>query len=127
MPPVNKLPPEIISQITRCLLNDDTRPIIPLTHVCRYWRESIISIPENWTLISSFQPGLAALSLERSKAAPLHLYLHETPTELSLGFRKLLASHTQRAGTLRIDDVTTIEDFADVLPNFPQSHPTSSH
>ena len=73
------LPPEVISRVARHVLgrhDDDARPIFPLTHVCRYWRESIVSTPENWTLISSFYEGVAALSLERAKAAPLELSLN---------------------------------------------------
>ena len=50
--PVNRLPPEILSRIAQCSLNAavDARPIVPLTHVCRYWRDSITSDPANWTL-----------------------------------------------------------------------------
>ena len=78
---MNRLSPEILSRITRCLLSEganwDVSSIIPLTHVCRYWRESIISTPKNWMLISSEQEGLAALSLERCKAAPFNPAQHE--------------------------------------------------
>src|SRR5882762_10368238 len=76
--PVNRLPPEIISYIARNVLGNsavDTASIIPLTHVCRYWRDSIISMPENWALISSDWRKLAELSLERAKAAPLSVRL----------------------------------------------------
>ena len=76
--PVNWLPPEILSQIARDVPEEqdkDARTIIPLTYVCRYWRDSIISIPENWTLISTRSRGLVVLSFERAKAAPLKLYL----------------------------------------------------
>ena len=72
--PVNRLPPEIISYIARYALGDDdvdARSIVPLTRVYRYWRDSIMSTPNNWTLISNRWKNLAAVSLERAKAAPL--------------------------------------------------------
>jgi len=64
--PANRLPPEIISSTARCIL--DTRSIFSLTHVYRYWRDSIISSSDSWTLIFSEWKDLAALSLERAKA-----------------------------------------------------------
>ena len=65
--PVNKLPPEIISHIARDIsgrFDLDARRMVPLTHACRYWRESIALAPENWSMIFSHSEPLAALSLE---------------------------------------------------------------
>ena len=124
--PVNKLPPEIISQIARSSLESyhtDPKPIVPLTHVCQYWRESIVSTPENWTLISSSKLGLAALSLERSRAAPLYLQLDMSFLRPESEFRNLLTPHIQRTRTLRVEETATIKDLTNVLPNFPQSMP----
>ncbi|KAF9777977.1 hypothetical protein BJ322DRAFT_987173, partial [Thelephora terrestris] len=72
--PVNRMPPEILSQVARYLIKDknvDAISIVPLTHVCRYWRESIISTPSNWTLISNKNKDMTAACLQRAKAAPL--------------------------------------------------------
>ena len=55
--------------------DEDARQIIPLTHVYRYWRASIVSAPENWAFISCRNKSLAELSLERSKASPLEVSL----------------------------------------------------
>ena len=125
--PVNKLPPEIISRIARHHMHNNftgtTRPIIPLTHVCWYWRESIISTPENWTLISSRSPSLAAPSLQRAKAAPLDIYLDTAQIEETPGFSELLASHIQNTQSLRLDFSLPIQKLAQMLPNFPQSMP----
>jgi len=74
--PVNRLLPETLSRIARLTVNEDaidTGSIVPLTHVCRYWRESIVSTPGNWTLVSSERFGLAGLSMERCLAVPLEL------------------------------------------------------
>ncbi|KAF9784626.1 hypothetical protein BJ322DRAFT_1109338 [Thelephora terrestris] len=77
--PVNQLPPEILSRIAQCFLDNsfasNTVPIVKLTHVCRYWRESIASDPQNWTQISNLRKGLTALALKRAKAAPLQVTL----------------------------------------------------
>ena len=122
--PVNKLPPEIIPRIAQHILqgNTDTYPIIPLTHVCRYWRQSIISAPENWTLISSDRIGLMALTLERSGAAPLQLRLRNS-TPIIQNFGDLITPHIQNTEVLKFWELTTLEDFTQTLPNFPQSMP----
>ena len=97
--------------------------MIPLTHVCRYWRESIISTPENWTQISSRSKSLAALSLQRAKAAPLEICLDMRQIRGNPGFSDLITPHIQNIETLRIDSISTIEEFRRLLPDFPQSMP----
>ncbi|KAF9649543.1 hypothetical protein BDM02DRAFT_3186179 [Thelephora ganbajun] len=123
LPPVNSLPPEIISCVARCALEDDidTRSIVPLTHVCQYWRNSIVSVPGNWALISSERKKLAALSLERAKVAPLTVYLMVHTR--SPGFLDLLLPHTQNIVFLSVASFSTIEELTQVLPNFPKSMP----
>jgi len=120
------LPPEIISQIAQSSLEPhhiDPIPIVPLTHVCQYWRESIISAPQNWTLISTPRLSLAALSLERSKVSLLHLDFDMSPYTRTSGFCSLIAPHIRRIKTLRVERIPTIKDFKEALPNFPQSVP----
>ena len=124
--PVNGPPPEIISYITRCLWDKDTintGPIIPLTHVCRYWRESIVSTPRNWTRISSRSRSLAMASLQRAKLAPLQIHLDVDQIMESSGFAVLIIPHIQNLETLDIDSISAVEEFAQTLPNFPQSVP----
>jgi len=120
------LPPEIISQIARSSLEPyhiDPISIIPLTHVCQYWRESIISAPQNWTLISIPRLGLTALSLERSRVAPLHIDFDMSFRTRTPRFCNLIAPHIQRIKTLRVRQIPTIEGFKKAFPNFPQSMP----
>ena len=125
--PANDLPPEIISHIGRYVLGDDaidTRAIVPLTHVCRYWRDSIVSTPENWTLVSNERlEDLAALSLERSKAAPLTIRLNLYKLELTKHprFRELLLSHIQDTRSLFVFGFHAIKELTRALPNFPKS------
>jgi len=127
--PVNKLPPEILSHIARYLLNEkdeDALRIVPLTHVCRYWRESIISSPEHWTLISSRDDGLATESLERAKAAPLKICLDMEiiQEQSSPGFwHDIIKPYIQNAETLVVISIATSEEFTEMFPNFPKSMP----
>ena len=126
--PVNRLPSEIISYIARCVPDDhaiNTRQIVPLTHVCQYWRDSIISAPDNWALISNKPEGLAVLSLERSKLAPLSicLTLHQLFSARDPGFPELLLSHIQRTRSLSISGFYTAKELTQALPNFPKSMP----
>ena len=125
MQPANRLPPEIISYIARHVSRAgiDIRWVIPLTHVCRYWRESIISAPEHWTTISCYRKGQAILSLQRSKSAPLQFILDIGILRQDPEFRDLIMPHIQNTKTLQFDDFPTIEDFTQVVPNFPRSMP----
>jgi hypothetical protein len=62
--PANRLPPEILSCIARCLPNGcDALRIVPLTHVCRYWRRSIASTSGHWASVSNRSRSLAVASL----------------------------------------------------------------
>ena len=121
--PVHRLPPEILSRIIQYVPhNDDTdaRSTIPLTHVCRYWREFTTSTPRNWTLISDKSKCLAALSLQRAKAAPLQLRLRKDRVE---GFPELINPYIQNVKTLHFSGFKTVEELAQTFPNFPQSMP----
>jgi hypothetical protein len=125
---VNKLPPEILSHIARHIPHEratNAESIMPLTQVCRYWRECITSNPEHWTLVSNYSPriGLAALSLERAKTARLGV-------EIDMGsFReepesfRLIIPYIQNIDTLGVDEISDIKELDQVLPDFPRSTP----
>ncbi|KAF9777648.1 hypothetical protein BJ322DRAFT_568159 [Thelephora terrestris] len=122
--PVNRMPPEILSHVARYLIedeDDDAISIVPLTQVCRYWRESIISTPSNWTLISNKNKDMTAACLQRAKAAPLEITL-EMPLDPS--FSDIFAPHSQNTRTLTVRSISTCEELTDAFPNFPQSMPT---
>ena len=99
--------------------------IVPLTHVCRYWRDSIISTPDNWTLVSNQREGLGILSLERAKAAPLtvHLNLVKLVSTRNPPFLDHLLSHAEYIIFLSVSGFSTIEELTQALPNFPKSMP----
>ena len=113
MRPVNRLPPEILSLIAQDVrdFDGDARYIIPLTHVCRYWRESIISTPENWAMISTDRRSLATASLERAKAAPLEVFLDMGGIRDHPRFFDLFIPHIPNIETLRLDRVLTTEEL----------------
>ena len=66
--------------------------------------------------------GLMALTLERSKAAPLQLKLDSGFSDPET-FCDLITSYIQNVETLEFEELTVIEDFTQVLPYFPQSTP----
>ena len=125
--PANRLPPELISRIARYILLDensvDAESVIPLTHVCRHWRGSIVSTPNNWSLISNNRTELTALSLERAKAARLDINIDMRQSRVDSGSFGLLTPHIRNIDTLRVYDLPGIEELTRALPNFPQSTP----
>ena len=124
--PINRLPPEILSAIAQGVVKGDldASRMVPLTHVCRHWRESLISIPENWTLISNRNEDVAAVCLQRAKAAPLEITLFTPPLKPFL-FPRIIQPYIQNIRTLyaRSDYTSTIEQVTATFPNFPQSMP----
>ena len=126
MQPVNRLPPTILSHIAQDILEDyydvDASSIIPLTHVCRYWRESIISTPECWALISAKNRSLAALSLKRAESAPLAIDLYQSSTPGDHPLSGLLIPYTRNIEAMTIRFVPAIE-LKSVLPNFLRAMP----
>jgi len=126
MQPANRLPPEILSQIPRDVPKNsdgDARSIIPLTHVCRYWRGSIITTPENWTSISSRSRRLAVLSLERVRGASPSVKLTICRDGEPHWLPDLLAPCIQNTESLSVQRAWAIK-LKKVLPNFPQSMPS---
>lgn len=123
LPPVNRLPPEIISCIARCVLEDggvDATSVVPLTHVCRHWRNCIVSTPGIWALIYSERAKLAELSLKRAKAAPLTIRLDLGG--LTRKFLDILLPHFQNTVSFTCINLSNIGDLTRLL-NFPKSMP----
>ena len=121
---MDRLTRDILCRIARCTLNKttkDTKTIIPLTQVCRHWRESIVSTPDIWALISSANNSLAALSLERSRTAPLKIYLNLRVENRE--FIDLLLPRILDIGSLRIQGFSSAEELVMLLPDFPLSTP----
>jgi len=94
-----------------------------MTHVCRYWRESIVSTPRNWTLVSTLNEDMAAVSLERAKAAPLEISVLLYTARNNPVFPGIFIPHFRNTKTLTVGSISTFEEFAKMFPNFPQSMP----
>lgn len=126
--PVNKLPQEILSLIALHLLPShekiiDARPVIPMTHVCQCWRETIISTAEIWTLISNDRSEFMALSLARAKASRLRVNVDMHLFRADPGSFGLTTASLQNIDSLNVSDLLGIEELIRALPNFPQSTP----
>ena len=124
---MNRLPQELLSHIARYLLLDennlDAKSVIPLTHVCRRWRESIISTPGNWTLISNGQSEFTALSLERAKTSRLAVSIGMSRLRADPGSFDVITPYIRNIGALHVRDLPSITELAQALPYFPRSTP----
>jgi hypothetical protein len=56
----------------------DCQPLMAMSQVCHYWRETLISNPESWYFIRSEYLDLLPLFLERSRSYPLEVELTDT-------------------------------------------------
>lgn len=115
---VHRLPPEVIALCATFASHADPRPIVSLTHVCRYWREAIISNPGNWTSISSGWKRLIPLCLERAGAVPLTVKITASDIKGHQNFHEALPTHVSRISHLSLTGYSSIEDLADDLPGF---------
>ena len=75
--PTYRLPPEILTRILSLAVDhgseEHAKQIIPLTHVCRYWRTLILSYPRMWSTLC-MKPGNPVVISEwlaRSQNVPL--------------------------------------------------------
>ena len=121
--PIYKLPPEILSRIAGYVnyFGEDALSIVPLTHTCRYLRESIISTPKHWARISCRNEEMATVSLERAKTAPLEISLLMPKAEISILFPNIIIPYSQNTRNLVVRYPSSINAFAKMLPGFPQS------
>jgi len=116
--PVNRLPPEVIALCATFISPTDPRPIISLTHVCRYWRKAITSSPRNWASIGSGWKRLAPLCLERAGVVPLTVNI--TVSDITGGgmFLQVLLPHVSKISRLSLTGYPSVEKVADDLPDF---------
>ena len=115
---MNRLPPEVLTSCATFVSDIDPRPIVSLTHVCRYWHSSISSNPRNWASISTGWKRLAPLCLERSGAAPLTFDITVSDARRSQDFLELLLPQISRIDSLRLTGYPFIEAAAVALPGF---------
>jgi len=112
----------VIALCATFVSHDDPRPIVPLTHVCRYWRRAITSSPRNWASISIGWKRLVPLCLERAGA--VNLTVNITVSEIGGTFLKALSPHVSRISHLSLTGYSSIEEAADI-PASPMPNLTS--
>ena len=94
--PINKLPPEILSRILEHRTHE--RTLIIATHVCQYWRSTLIFNPSLWTCFHFVtQPDVARTLayLERSRSAPIDVSI-STGSPQGVKALRHLAPHASR-------------------------------
>jgi len=116
--PANRLPPEIIALCAAFVPRTNPKPIVTLTHVCRYWREAIISSPENWTLIGSGWKRLVPLCLERAGTVPITVRITISDIRGDETFLQVLLPHVSRISDMFINGFSFIENLEADLPGF---------
>ena len=75
--PISKIPSDIFSLIPEYLDDDDEdENLVTMTHVCRGWRELLITRPSLWARLHCEDTDRTRVYIERSKSAPLKLSLY---------------------------------------------------
>ena len=115
---MNRLPPEAITLCATFVSSTDPRPIIPLTHVCRYWRNAIISSPRNWASIDNRWKQLIPTCLHRARVVPLTVNIKVSAIERDETFVEAIIPHTSRIDHLSLTGYQSIEAAANVFPTF---------
>ena len=116
--PVNRLPREVLASCATFVSDSDPRPIVSLTHVCRYWRRSICSSPRNWASIATVWKQLVPLCLERAGAVPLAVDIIVPEVKGDIGFLSALLPHVERVAHLSFTGHSSIDAVANDLPGF---------
>ena len=113
---MNRLHPEVIALCAAFVSDGDPKPIIPLTHVCRYWRRAITSSPRIWVSIGSKWRRLAPLCIQRSAAVPLSIKISISDIKGDEDFLQALIPHASRISGLSLTGYSSIESVVDDLP-----------
>ena len=76
-PQTNRLPPELLARIFDLAIGhgpeERANQIVPLSHVCRYWRTALLSYPRIWSTVymKPGHPSMVSEWLTRSQKVPL--------------------------------------------------------
>jgi len=111
--PVNRLPPEVLAEIFAFLHPRILHHYIPLvhaTHVCRHWRNVILSTPSSWTWINPKWGELLTLSLRLSGSAPIEIEVSNLES-FSHDFVDLLLPHCERITSFTLEFSTATRGY----------------
>jgi hypothetical protein len=114
--PVGRLPPEVLEQILE--LRGMERDLLTATHVCRHWRDTIMSSPHLWTTFRCFGVARTLQYLERSKPVPINV-IADFNSEVQAVIA--LKSATDRFGslTLRLQPFDLMQIFRNLVTPAP--------
>ena len=100
-PLINRLPPEILTKVLE--FHERETDLLAATHVCRYWRSTLVSAPCLWTRVPCYNMNQASVYLERSKSAPIDVVAERTPAPFSkLPAMESIIPHLGRVRLMRI-------------------------
>ena len=101
---VNRVPPDVLAMIpTYWEDSEGDMGLIRLTHVCRSWRETIMSRPLLWTRLDCTSVGKTKLYIERSKSCPLEICIRPARNAFYREQAFILAiQHIDRLRTLSV-------------------------
>lgn len=123
--PIARASPEILLQIFVVMIEDDvwgSMKCIPLTHVCRQWRSVALNAPGLWTKLSCKNLQWTVNMLDRSKTAPLTVFMDgTTSSEIAVPVLK----HLSRIKSLTIDNwsATRLQEMHERLKDNSSSAP----
>ncbi|KAF8653536.1 hypothetical protein AX16_003901 [Volvariella volvacea WC 439] len=129
--PILRLPPEIISTINRYVISDEETQAswtqagngqpyaqhMCLASICKALREIVIGDAKMWTYICLKSPSFVPILLERSKGAPLFVYIHaSTPGSSIVDMAiDMIATHIDRIRALMVEPDLAWEDKASIF------------
>ena len=117
------------------------KAIVALTHICRYWRETVLSNPKFWTTANLTHPFMTSSLLERSCSMPIvATYITHGNPKATVPSTEALLPHFSRIQKVHINtfSLRRLMDFLSVLsghssileavelhrnPNYPQFYP----
>lgn len=115
--PVNKLPPEILSRVL--YHRSCGQDLISATHVCRYWRSTLISTPSLWKTFhfnrSSCDVDRTLTYLERSKAVPIDIHIGPHYPSRDLYKLQHISPHMSRMRSFTITSHPNIDIVSSLL------------
>jgi hypothetical protein len=132
--PINCLPPEVLSAIPTHWPADSQTDLIRATHVCRYWRTTLIASPSLWNVIKSGNEARMRACIYRSQLYPLSLDIEHPGQEdvlsdavsfrlKSLTLNLPMANLTKPLGRL-VSPTPTLEDLSITVTDSGDYRPT---
>ena len=112
--PINKLPPEVL---TECFLHlapyfpltvgpsENQNEWIRVTHVCRYWRNVAINLSGLWDWIEFTRPEILEMYLNRSRSQQLSVCLQN----VGPGYRQTVESKLKECGGVMLGMLSPLE------------------